>query len=82
MATLTRSQRAMQIERRTHRQWVAGAAVIRIPSQTTVGVIYTTTLDSCSCNDAFYRRDGKPCKHSLAARILYGRLTAQERKNS
>ena len=77
MQTLSRSQRAMQIERRTSRQWTAGVGGINVPSQTTAGVTYHTTLTGCDCADSRYRvgTPGGPtaCKHVLAARIFQGR---------
>lgn len=70
-STLTRSQRAMQIERRTSRTWTVANIGIRIPSQSKRGVSYNTSLDGCSCPDHTYRLI--TCKHMLAARIFQGR---------
>lgn len=68
---LSRSNKAMQIERRSSRQWTVAHVGIRIPSQTKTGVTYNTSLDGCSCPDHTYRLIA--CKHMLAARIFAGR---------
>lgn len=77
MQTLSRSHKAMQIERRTSRLWTVGMVGINVPSQTTAGVTYHTTLNGCDCADSRYRvgTPGGPaaCKHVLAARIFAGR---------
>jgi len=77
--TLSRSQRAMQIERRTSRTWTVGTVGISIPSQTTAGRRYETTETTCSCADATYRGYlGISCKHQLALRLALGRYDATQ----
>jgi len=39
-----------------------------VPSCTTEGAFYVTSLTSCSCPDAKYR-PAKTCKHQIAARL-------------
>lgn len=75
--TLTRSQKGMQIERRTYRSWTASVVGMSVPSQTVAGRRYITTETGCDCPDSIYRV-GTPngptaCKHSLALRINTGR---------
>jgi len=78
MIAISRSQRAMQIERRTSRQWSVAHVGVTIPSQTKPDVTYTTTHNTCSCPDALYRigTPGGPtaCKHMLATRLFMGRM--------
>ena len=71
-STLTRSQKAMQIERRTWRQWSPSQGIgINLPSQTKPDVTYRTTRDGCTCPDHTYRLI--VCKHMIATRIFMGR---------
>jgi hypothetical protein len=72
--TLSRANKAMQIERRTYRTWTPARIGIRIPSQRLAGVTYNTSLDGCSCPDHTFRLIA--CKHMLAARIFMGRNAA------
>lgn len=75
VSTLSRSQRAMQLERRTRNQWAPARIGIKMPSQSRPGTIYTVTLDSCTCPAALYHSEDPAyvCKHRIAAAILMGR---------
>src|SRR5437879_918628 len=61
-ATLSRSQNGMRLVMRTGRTWSVGLSGFQVPSQTTAGVRYTVTHDTCSCRDFFYRGP-IVCKH-------------------
>jgi predicted nucleic acid-binding Zn finger protein len=79
-ASLTRSQRAMQIERRTFRQWTANVVGISVPSQTVAGKKYIVTPTGCDCADSRYRvgtpNGPRMCKHVAALHLAMGRNAA------